>query len=267
MNKLFFLAVLLWFPDVPAQSINVAVASNLTHTITEISTAFFKDQGEKVNLTFGSSGNFARQIVQGAPYKVFISAGEKYLDFVRDNGGEINEFKPLVHGRLSLYIPKTSKLKKQATLSDALHTVQYGDFRRISIANPEHAPYGQAAREALANAGVWVVSHKKLLLGENAAQAMQFCLSGSVDLCIVPSSFPGLAQFAGKGTSFQLPERWHMPIVQYAALLDEDNDHARRYYDYLSSGSSAGIFKKYGYHTKVGNQDCIACQDTSTPSP
>ena len=76
---------------------------------------------------------------------------------------------------------------------------------------------------------------------------MQFCLSGSVDLCIVPSSFPGLDQFAGKGTSFQLPEKWHTPIAQYAVLLAEDDGQALSYYDYLWSRSSGEIFRKYGY--------------------
>ena len=247
MRRLFYLAVLLWFPGAHAQSMNVAVASNLTHTITEISTAFFRDEGEKVNLTFGSSGNFARQIVQGAPYQVFISAGEKYVDFIRDNGREINDFKPLVHGRLSLYVPETSKLERPGTLADALKTMQYGDFRRMAIANPEHAPYGQAAREALVNAGVWVFSNKKLLVGENAAQSMQFCLSGSVDLCIIPSSFLALEQFSGKGNSFIIPQNWHPPITQYAVLLDDGDEQGIRYFNYLSSVSSGAVFKKYGY--------------------
>ena len=247
MKKLFFLAMLFCIPYAHAQSMNVAVASNLTHAITEISTAFFRDEGKKVNLTFGSSGNFARQIVQGAPYQVFISAGEKYVDFIRDNGREINDFKPLVHGRLSLYIPETSKLAQQGTLADALKTMQYGDFRRMAIANPEHAPYGQAARDALVNAGVWVFSHKKLLVGENAAQAMQFCLSGSVDLCIIPGSFLTLEQFSGKGNGFPIPQNWHPPITQYAVLLDDGDEQGIRYFNYLSSASSGAVFKKYGY--------------------
>ena len=247
MRKLFYLAVLLWFPGAHGQSMNVAVASNLTHTITEIGKAFFRDEGEKVNLTFGSSGNFARQIVQGAPYQVFISAGEKYVDFIRDNGREISDFKPLVHGRLSLYIPETSKLEQQATLADALKTMQYGDFRRMAIANPEHAPYGQAARAALVNAGVWVFSRKKLLVGENAAQAMQFCLSGSVDLCIIPGSFLTLEQFSGKGNGFMIPQNWHPPITQYAVLLDGNDEQGVHYFNYLSSASSRAVFKKYGY--------------------
>ena len=247
MRKLFYLAVLLWLPDAHAQSMNVAVASNLTHTITEISQAFLRDEGKQVNLTFGSSGNFARQIVQGAPYKVFISAGKKYVDFIRDNGREISGSKALVQGRLSLYVPATSKLGKPATLAEVLKTLQYGDFRRMAIANPEHAPYGLAAREALINAGLWVVDHKKLLLGENAAQAMQFCISGSVDLCIIPSSFLALEQFSGKGLDFPLQQNWYPPVTQYAVLLDDTDEQGLRYYKYLSSESSRAIFKKYGY--------------------
>ena len=247
MRKLFYLLPLFCFQEAHPEAVNVAVASNLTHTITEVSQAFKRDEGNKVNLTFGSSGNFARQIVQGAPYKVFVSAGKKYVDFIRDNGREINSFKALAHGRLSLYIPETSIIKSPTTLAEALKALQYGDFRKMSIANPEHAPYGSAAREALKSAGVWVVSRNKLLLGENAAQAMQFCVSGSVDLCIIPSSFLTLEQFSGKGINFPIPEGWHQPITQYAVLLDRDNENGALFFDYLSSSSSGTIFKKYGY--------------------
>ncbi len=247
MRKLPYLLLLLWFQHAQAQPLNVAVASNLTHTITEISDAFYREQGNRANLTFGSSGNFARQIVQGAPYQVFISAGEKYVDFIRTRGEQIIASRALVYGRLNLYVPEASKLETPATLTDALEILQYGEYRRMSIANPEHAPYGQAAREALTNAGIWVVNYKKLLLGENAAQAMQFCLSGSVDLCIIPNSFLALEQFAGKGHGFPLPQDWHPPITQYAVLLDDNNNQGARYFDYLSSMSSADIFRKYGY--------------------
>ena len=241
------LPLLLSFQEARPEPLNVAVASNLTHAVTEISEAFYRDEGSRVNLTFGSSGNFARQIAQGAPFGVFISADEKYVDFVSANGGQIIASKVLVYGGLSLYVPEASRLEKPGTLAEVLKILQYGDYRRMSIANPEHAPYGQAARDALVQAGVWVVNHKKLLIGENAAQAMQFCLSGSVDLCIVPGSFPLLEQFAARGTNFRLPERWHAPIAQYAVLLGEDDGRGLRYYDYLSSGSSADIFRKYGY--------------------
>ena len=241
------LPLLLFFQETRAEPLNVAVASNLTHTVTEISEAFYRDEGNRVNLTFGSSGNFARQIVQGAPYQVFISAGEHYVDFIRANGGRIIASRVLVFGRLNLYVPETSKLEKPASLADALKILQYGEYRRMSIANPEHAPYGQAAREALTNAGIWVVNHKKLLLGENAAQAMQFCLSGSVDLCIIPSSFLALEQFAGKGHGFPLPHNWYPPITQYAVLLDDNDEQGVQYFDYLSSAPSADIFRKYGY--------------------
>ena len=241
------LPLLLWLPGTSAEPLNVAVASNLTHTLTEISAAFYRDEGRKVNLTFGSSGNFARQIVQGAPYGIFISADKQYVDFVQTRQRGASRVKPLIHGSLSLYMPAAARLETPQTLAGALKILRYSEYRRLAMANPEHAPYGQAARTALINAGLWAFDHKKLLLGENAAQAMQFCLSGSVDLCIVPTSFLTLAQFAGKGTQFRLPQHWHPPIAQYALLLDNDGAEGLRYYDYLSSHTSADIFRKFGY--------------------
>ena len=241
------LLLLLWWPGAYPEALNVAVASNLTHTLTEISEAFYREQGRRVNLTFGSSGNFARQIVQGAPYTVFISAGRQYVDFVRAHHRGASRVKPLINGSLSLYIPPGARLEPPATLAAVRRLLHYSEYRRLALANPEHAPYGQAARIALINAGVWAFDAKKLLLGENAAQAMQFCRSGSVDLCVVPTSFLTLEQFAARGTHFQLPQHWHPPIAQYAVLLGEDNEPGLRYYDYLSSRSSADIFRKYGY--------------------
>ena len=257
MRKLICLLALLWLPGTYAEPLNVAVASNLTHTMAEISAAFYRDEGSKVRLTFGSSGNFARQIVQGAPYTVFISAGKQYVDFIQANNRGADKFKPLVQGVLSLYIPQTARLETPATLAAALKMLRYSEYRLLAMANPEHAPYGQAAKTALVNAGLWAFDQEKLLLGENAAQAMQFCLSGSVDLCIVPNSFLTLPQFAGKGTHFQLPQHWHPPIAQYAVLLDDDNEQGRRYYDYLSSHSSGEIFKRYGYHTGIESRESL----------
>ena len=268
MRKLICLSALLWLPGAYAEPLNVAVASNLTHTMAEISAAFYRDEGSRVNLTFGSSGNFARQIVQGAPYTVFISAGKQYVDFIHANNRGAGKSKPLAHGILILYIPETARLETPATLAAAIKILRYSEYRRLAMANPEHAPYGQAAKTALINAGLWVFDQKKLLLGENAAQAMQFCLSGSVDLCIVPNSFLTLPQFTGKGTRFQLPQHWHPPIVQYAVLLGEDNEQGLRYYEYLSSRSSSEIFKKYGYHTGVGGQESLHVKIRQpTPGP
>ena len=247
MQRLLYLFLLLCFQEVHSETVIVAVASNLTHTVTQVSLAFNRDKGGQAALTFGSSGNFARQIVQGAPYEVFISAGKKYIDFIGNNGREISRIKGFAYGRLSLYIPETSKIKSPTTLGKALKSLQYGNFRKMAIANPEHAPYGSAAEEALKSAGLWAIKRDKLLLGENAAQAMQFCVSGSVDACIIPDSFLILKQFSRKGTSFLIPQTWHQPITQYIALLDEDDEASSLFFNYLLSDAAGHILKKHGY--------------------
>ena len=83
---------------------------------------------------------------------------------------------------------------------------------------------------------------QKLLLGENAAQTMQFCLSGSIDLCIIPNSYLALDVLSGKGNSFPIPQSWHQPITQYAVLLTDHDEQGVRYFDYLSSGAQCSHF-------------------------
>jgi len=230
-----------------ADSTIVAVASNLTQALTEINTAFYRDKGMKVELTFGSSGNFARQIIQGAPFKIFISADKRYIDFIKHHGVDPGDVKEFALGRISLYIPDTSQIKTPKTFRDALKFLHYGDFRKMAIANPEHAPYGLAAEQALQSAGLWAMRQNKLLMGENAAQAMQFCTSGNVDMCIIPTSFLTLDKFSNDGRSYMIPETWHQPVKQYVALFTYADHVSSVFSDYLFSRSANTILKKYGY--------------------
>lgn len=249
MRRALPLCLLLCCQEVHAETTLVAAASNLTHAMTEINLAFEQEHGRKVALSFGSSGSFLWQLVFGAPYKIFISAGEPYINRLQrtrrwQTHSQVREF---AHGRLSLHLPEASKIGHPATLNEALNALKYGAFRKMAIANPSHAPYGKAAEQALRNAGLWAVKRDKLLLGENAAQAMQFCLSGSVDACLVPSSFLKVKRFGARGASFPIPPAWHEPIVQYRALLDGENEASRLFFDYLSSPAAAAILQKYGY--------------------
>lgn len=232
-----------------ARSLLMAAASNMTNTLTEITGQFEKKSGIKVKLSFGSSGNFTRQILQGAPYQIFLSADKKYVDKLVNNGHKPIQVQEFARGRIGFFIPKGSKLSNRTNLEDIINAIEFDDYKRMVYANPKFAPYGTAAVQALHSAGVWNIDKGKLLMGENAAQALQFSLSGGVDVAVIPASYAVLPKVKDKGRFFPIPEQWHEPIRQYLALLSDSNPSAKRFYEYLLSGEPQYILAKYGYST------------------
>ncbi len=254
--------VLLLPLDAVANSVNVAVASNMSHAISEISKSFERDEGIRPRLSFGSSGNFTRQLIQGAPFKVFLSADEKYIDILRDNDINMLASVTIARGRIALYVPASSQLSRYNNLNAVTRDLQHGNYSRIVIANPAHAPYGIAAQQAMQKAGLWAIERQRLLLAENAAQATQISLSGNVDAGIIPLSHAMLPELAGKGRVFPIPETWHTPLKQHLLLLHGANDAETRFYEFLQSDKALNILEQHGYVisslTPIAKQDGLA---------
>lgn len=244
------LLLVLYAPcSMAARTLLVAAASNMSNTLTEITNQFEKESGIRVKLSFGSSGNFTRQILQGAPYQIFLSADKKYVDKLADSGHKPVQTEEFARGRIGFFIPKGSKLSTKTNVEDIINAIEFDDYNRMVYANPEFAPYGTAAVQALHSAGVWNIDKGKLLMGENAAQALQYSLSGGVDVALIPASYAVLPKVKDKGRFFMIPEQWHKPIQQYLALLSDSNPSAKRFYDYLLSTEPQYILAKYGYST------------------
>lgn len=225
----------------------VAVASNMTQVFTELTEQYDQNKQGNIRLVFGSSGNFARQIVQGAPFEIFLSANRKFVDFLIDNHVALEQDTQFASGKIGYFIPNDSSLSHNNSLSAINKSLAKSEYTRMAIANPEIAPYGVAAQQALQSAGLWVLSHSKLILGENVAQAMQFTLSGGVDIGIVPASYAMLPETKGKGRFITIPESWHKPIIQYLVLKEDASSMSKEFYRYLLSESSRTIIEKYGY--------------------
>jgi molybdate transport system substrate-binding protein len=216
-----------------ADSARIAVASNMSNIRTQ--------------LTSGSSGNFARQIIQGAPYSLFLSADKKYVDLLRANDIEIVEQIQYVRGRIGLFVSKTSELSRASDLKSVIKKLYHGNFNRLVIANPMHAPYGLAAEQALQSAGLWVIEKHRLLLAENAAQATQITVSGNVDLGIISASHAHLQKVQTRGQFFLIPEQWHQPLQQYLLVLEGANEAEMKLFKYLQSKQAQLLLKIYGY--------------------
>lgn len=225
----------------------VAAAADLKFVLPQIALAFERDSGRKLRLSFGSSGVFARQIAQGAPFELFLSADESYVELLHRARRTVDAGSLYALGRLVLFIPNGSPVQADRKLGDLAAAARDGRLRRLAIANPEHAPYGRAAREALQRAGVWQQVENKLVLGENAAQAAQFAASGSAQAGIIPLALALAPDFAGRGAYATLPENWHAPLRQRMVLIQGAGETAQRFYAFMQTPAARAMLARQGF--------------------
>jgi molybdate transport system substrate-binding protein len=225
----------------------IAAAADLKFALTEVAERFGAETGRQVKLSFGSSGNFARQIEQGAPFQLFLSADESYVVRLAAQGLTEDDGTLYAIGRIVVFAPTGSQVRADAELRDVKTALADGRLRRLAIANPDHAPYGRAAREALEHAGIWALAAPALVLGENASQAAQFATSGSAQAGIIPYSLALAPAVASRGAYALLPEDWHRPLRQRMALLNGAGETARRFHDYLREPGARKVLERYGF--------------------
>lgn len=226
---------------------NIAAAADLRFALTEVAAAFQRDTGRTVSLTFGSSGNFFRQIQQGAPFQLFLSADEQYaLDLARA-GKTQGPGTLYAIGRLAMVAPKGSPLRVDERLSGLRAAIARGQITRFAIANPEHAPYGDRAMEALKHARLWDSLSGKLVLGDSVTQAFQFAVSGGAQGGIVAYSLVRDPTFAARTDFALLPASWHRPLLQRMVLIKGASETASRFYAYIQGPTARHILTRYGF--------------------
>ena len=219
----------------------VAAASDLQFAFTEIGERFEEETGQPVTFTFGSTGNLTTQVENGAPFDILAAANVTYIDSLEDQGLIIPETNQLyAQGRIVLVVNRQSAIEA-ITLSDLTNP----SISRIAIANPDHAPYGQAAKEALQRSGVWDGVQEKLVLGENVSQTLQFVQTGDAIVGIVALSIADVPEV--KGTL--LPADLHEPINQALAVIKGTPREAtaRAFINFVNSPTGRGIMKSYGF--------------------
>jgi molybdate transport system substrate-binding protein len=229
--------------DVPA----IAVAANLNFAMPEIAAAFKQKTGREVKLAFGASGNFSRQIRAGAPFELFLSADEANVKVLADAGRTADAGRVYAIGRLALFAPNASAVGVDAALDGLADAVRGGRAQRVAIANPELAPYGVAAREALRRKGLWEALQGRIVLGENVNQTAQFALAGGVDAAFIPYSIVVAPGFSGKGRAVLLPESLHDPIVQRMVLVKGAGETARQLFEFVLGPDGRAILERHGF--------------------
>ncbi|MDO8300363.1 molybdate ABC transporter substrate-binding protein [Lacisediminimonas sp.] len=225
----------------------IAAASDLKFALDEIAAAYLAASGNAVRCVYGSSGNFRRQIAQGAPFELFFSADESYVDALSKEKRTVDGGMLYASGRIAIMVPPHSPLKPQADLGDLRAALGKGEIKRLAIANPDHAPYGRAARQALENTGLWPLLAGKLVLGENVSQAAQFATSGSTDGGIIAYSL-ALAPAIGKlGRHALIPASLHAPLRQKMVLIAGAGATARDFYRFVQSPQARAILSRNGF--------------------
>lgn len=225
----------------------VAAASDLKFALEDLAARFERDTGHRLRLVFGSSGNFHAQILQGAPFHLFLSADEDFVFSLADARRTADRGRLYARGRIGILVPKGSALTADGELKDLAAALTDGRLRRFAIANPEHAPYGMRAREALQHAGLWSAIEPKLVFGENVSQAAQFALSGSAQGGIVALSLARAPQVASPGDFALIAESWHRPLAQRMVLLNDAPPPARAFFDYLGTPAARAVLATWGF--------------------
>lgn len=228
------------------KEIRVAAASDLNLAMAELAKNFEKQAKTKVNVTYGSSGNFFSQIQNGAPFDLFFSADIEYPRKLEAAGlAEAGTLYEYAVGQIVIWTPPDAKVNVAKLGWKALLDAS---VQKIAIANPEHAPYGRAAVAALQKAGIYESVKAKLVYGENISQAAQFVQSGNAQAGIIALSLV-ISPAMKDGKQWEIPPDMHPAIEQGVIVLKnaKNRDIASDFLDFIKGAAGRSILAKFGF--------------------
>jgi len=244
INLVFLFAMGLFFvAPVHAENLRVAVASNFAYTLKLLSVDFNKQTGHQLLVSSASTGKLYAQIQNGAPFDVFLSADEKRPEFlVRENKADALSEYVYAKGQIVLL----SNLTSDTTCRDVLTSP---DLKRLSIANPETAPYGAAAKQVMQKLSLWQQLEPRLVKGENIAQTLQFVSTKNADAGFVAKSMLHMGKEIDYACIWDIPTDMYAPIKQKMVILKQAKDKiaARAFIRYMQSSQAKEIIKASGY--------------------
>ncbi len=227
-----------------AGNLTIAAASSLRYVLPDIVRGFERQYPQaRIEVIYGSSGKMRTQIVNGAPFDLFLSADMAYPQSLVDQGMTTGQVQVFALGRLAIW-----------SLRRNVEGLDVGDllapsFKRIAIANPVHAPYGLAARQALQSRGVWGPLYARFVFGENIGQTAHFVLSGAVDAGLIAFSLILSPGMTGKGSHTLIPAELHKPIRHGLVIIRHKTQKpvARAFAGHLLSSAVHAILQRYGF--------------------
>jgi len=235
----------------PPPTLAIAAAADLQFALAEVKAAFAKTQpGLEVAITYGSSGNFYTQLVNKAPFDLFLSADLDYpKKLVADGLADGSTAFRYSRGRLVLWVPKHSPIPlEQLGMQALLHPAA----RKVAIANPRHAPYGRAAEAALTTFGLLTAVRPRLVFGENIGQTALFVQTGAADIGILALSLAKAPVMAVSGRMWAVPLEAHPPLDQGGVILNHARNRAGAlaFRAFMQSPEGAEILRRYGFTTE-----------------
>ncbi len=233
--------------------LTVAAAADLQFAFTEIGALYEQQTGNKVIFSFGSTGQLAQQIENGAPFDLFAAANISFVDdLAKKNFVDPDTVVHYARGRIVLAVNRASGITA-TSLNDLLSD----KITHIAIANPEHAPYGVAAKEALQSAGVWDQVKPKIVYGENVRQTLQFIQTGDAQVGIVSLSVANVPEI----TWSLIDDSLHNPLDQALAVVSSSShkEEARKFAAFINGPLGRPIMRKYGF--------VLPGEAISTPTP
>jgi molybdate transport system substrate-binding protein len=229
-----------------AQEITVAVAADLQFAMQDIAIRFHKETGNSVRLIYGSSGNFFQQLQNGAPFDMFFSANLDYPSKLQADGlVEPDSYYQYAIGKIVIWVRNDSKLD----VSSGLRSLLDPSIQKIAIANPQHAPYGQAAVAAMKKEKIYEKVSGKFVLGENISQTASFVVSGSAEVGIIALSLALSPNMKDKGRYAEIPTADYPPIEQACVILksSKQKDVAKAFLNFVKTPAVSELFRNYGF--------------------
>jgi len=231
---------------VKADEIRIAAASSLQFALTEVVADYSDVSGQSsLKVVYGSSGNLFRQIMQGAPFDLFLSARGELTSKLFEARKSADVGTVLGIGRLVLL--SASVLDNEKNLADILKTETLSNNSKLAIANPAHAPYGRAAKQVLESLQLWNAVQSNVVNGEQVSQATRFVVTGAAPYGLVSLSLAVSPAIASDTDYLMVDDSLHEPIELRVVKLDSESDGVQDFYNYLLSSPSVDeIFKRYG---------------------
>ena len=224
----------------------MAAAADLQFAMQDVAARFQKETGKTVKLIYGSSGNFFQQIQNGAPFDMFFSANLDYAKKLESAGLTVpGSYYEYAKGKIVIWVRNDSKLG----LSSGMQVLLDPSVKKIAVANPEHAPYGQAAVAAMQNDKIYERLKDKFVLGENISQTASFVVAGAADVGIVALSLALSPNMKDKGRYVEIPAVEYPPIEQACVILlsSKNKETARQFLSFVKTAAIGEVLRSYGF--------------------
>ena len=247
LSVVFLLRML--YATAQENKVTVAVAANMQYAANKLKEKFEQETGIKIEIILGSSGKLTQQIMEGAPYDIFISADTKYPSELYKNKFTSDTPRVYAKGLLVLWTNKEG-----IDPSKDFTVLLSGSVKKIAVANPQTAPYGVAAEEILKHYNLYEKVKSKLVFGESISQTNQFIISQSADIGFTAKSVVLSDEMKGKGKWIDIDSKSYSPIAQAAVILkhgvETNKTLSEKFYNYLYSKTAKDIFRQFGYIVK-----------------